>query len=157
MGEVKQLRPVEAAAKSECSLAPLVRPGIYTLAYTRHEARLMFGNSPKLIIWFRILDFGKANGEILPRYYNLGKLIGKPDKQSRYKRFKVNQHTDLMDEFARVCPVDRTMRLDRVPVSHFGKHVVSGQVRTVTENRKQRPIHDQLQYSVIQSILGRAD
>lgn len=156
MGEVSYLPDAEVR-NDDCYLSPLVPPGVYQLAYVRHAARRMFGRSPKLIVWFRILDFGESNGAVIPRYYNLRELSGKPNAAGNFKRFKVGQRSDLMHEFALVCVIDRTMRLDQLPIARLGEFVLKGRVRTVTHNRKQKRIHDQLQYSVVETILGKEE
>ena len=60
---------------------PLVKPGVYDLAFLHHEtARLFGGRALKLVLWFRIITLGEYFEVVLPRYYNVLSIKGKPQK-----------------------------------------------------------------------------
>jgi hypothetical protein len=128
----------------------LVAPGTYDLAFIRFETAFMFRHAPKVVLWFRIITMGAAFGVEVPRFYNVLRIIGKPQKGGR---FKVGRRSDFVREFTNLFHL-QDKRLDRLPVeSNFRNVIVSGELRTVTRDFQQRDLSEPIQYSVIKQLL----
>jgi len=100
-----------------------------------------------LVLWFSINTYGDHFGVLLPRYYNVKRLKGKVGKNGD---FIVSANCDFIREYASLFTLPR--RLDRIPMSTFYTKIFIGSVRTVITGFKQKPIPEQLQYSVIGSL-----
>jgi hypothetical protein len=126
-----------------------VKPGVYQLRFDYYATAVMFGRAPKLVLWFTIIEPGPYFDLMkLPRFYNVRKLIGRPAK---FGRFKVGFKSTFLRDYARLFRVPA--RLDRIPMSEFGRRIIVGRVRTVTHGSNQLPIPEGLQYSVIEELL----
>ena len=133
----------------EDDLLPLARPGYHDLVLEGFETALMFqGKAPKLIMYFKIVSMGKDFEKVLPRYYNVSRVIGKPQKEGR---FIVGKKGDFLREYLTLFrhPANR---LDRLPMSLFSNVIILGEVKTVKFSRGQ-PIPEQLQYSKIARLI----
>ena len=129
-------------------LPPKVKQGIYELAFVDFQTARMFkGKADKLIMQFRITTFGDSFGLILPRYYNVQHIIGKP---RRHGRFKASRKGDFLREYLTLFP-SRADRLDRIPMTPFQNVLIEGKVKTVTYARG-REIPKPLQYSKIAEL-----
>lgn len=130
-------------------LPPKIRPGLYDFVFASYQTALMFkGRAPKLIINFKIADpTNEAFESVLPRYYNVRKLIGPAGKGGR---FQASPKGDFAREFFRLFPGDGR-RLDRIPMSKFKGAMIEGRVKTVDEVNGDA-IPGQLQYSVIAEL-----
>jgi hypothetical protein len=124
--------------------------GIYSVAYVAHETHKYFGRSCKVVFWFRIIEFGDYFGTVIPRYYNVKRLSGKPGRNGQ---FVPGRSSDFLREFCKVstAPINR---LDRLPLSAFQNVQIKARVRTVSADGKQRDLAAQLHYSVIGELLG---
>jgi hypothetical protein len=97
-------------------LPPLVKPGIYDLVFVDFRTAMMFmGKAPKLIMDFRIVSMGEYFGTILSRYYNVLRIIGKPEQHGR---FKASRQGDFLREYMTLF-TGKLNRLDRIPMSYF--------------------------------------
>lgn len=124
---------------------PLVNPGIYRLAYQRHETKSMFrGKAPKLYLHFNIIDNGPAFGCELCAYYNVRWINGKKWKVG----FKSNFLRDYVRLFGEVPD-----RLDRIPMTNFKNCIIRGRIKTVERGANQKEIPKPLQYSVIEELI----
>ena len=129
-------------------IPPLITPGIYDLVFVDFKTAKMFmGKAPKLIMDFRIVSYGKHFETVLSRYYNVARIIGKPE---RHGCFKCSKKGDFLREFMGLFP-SKVSRLDRVPMSHFENVVIEGKVETVKWSRG-RDIPKELQYSKIAQL-----
>ena len=129
-------------------LPPIVKPGLYDLALIDYKTALMFaGRAAKLIMRFRIITFGEHFETELYRYYNVARIIGRPQKNGC---FKCSAKGDFLREFATLF-AGRITRLDRIPMSAFEKVIIEGKVSTVKQSRG-KPIPELLQYSVISEL-----
>jgi len=109
----------------------------------------MFGRAQKLVLWFTIIEMGEYfDVAQLARYYNISRLIGRPQK---YGRFKVGFNSGFLREYATLFGIP--LRLDRIPMSRFENCIIRGKVRTVTSGHDQRDIPLGLQYSVITNLV----
>ena len=124
---------------------PLVKPGIYTLAFQRYETNSMFrGKAHKLYLYFKVMDIGPAFGVELVTYYNLQWINGKKWKCGYMSNF-LRDYVRLFDEVPE--------RLDRIPMTRFKERLIRARVKTVTHGANQKPIPKLLQYSVIQELI----
>ena len=143
-------QPVEAFAELEGDRPALVEPGQYELRFDHHETLVLFGRASKLVLWFTVISMGPYFDAVkLPRFYNVKRIIGRPQRGGR---FKVGFGSDFLREYARLFPAPQ--RLDRIPMSEFSRHVVIGRARTVTRGSDQSAIPDVLQYSVLDELTG---
>ena len=130
-------------------LSPLVKPGVYSMAFVNHRTALCFGTAPKIALKFRIVDQGDFFGIELERWYNAKRLIGKPSKGGC---FHVAARSDFVLEYLTLF-TDPISRLDRITLRPFKHCMITARVETVTQNAKQRVLPDLLQYSVIRELL----
>ena len=126
-------------------LPPLVKPGVYDLAFVEYKTAMMFmGKAPKLIMDFRIVSFGEYFEVELSRFYNISRIIGKPQ---RCGRFKASKKGDFLREYKTLF-TGKASRPDRIPMSYFENVIIEGKVETVKRSRG-RDIPRDLQYSKI--------
>lgn len=126
---------------------PILAEGLYELAYSHYETATLFnGRRPKLIVWFRIAT---TLNVLLPRYYNVKALVGKPGRDGR---FKTGWRTDLVREYTNLLGAPQ--RLDRIYWRQLESCIVTGRVRTVDTDFRQRKIHRDLRYSVIAELVS---
>lgn len=141
---------LDDACEIEGGALPLVTPGEYQLRFDYWETAIMFGRAPKLILTFTIISMGEYFDCVqLMRFHNVRRLIGKSQK---YGRFQVGPRSDFVREYARLFP-SPLKRLDRAPMSEFGKHIIVGRARTVRVGSNQEGLAEQVQYSVIGELL----
>lgn len=145
------LRVVESAGTFhlEDELMPLVKPGVYSMAYDRHETRKFFGNAQKVVFWFRIVEFGDAFEKVVPRFYNVKRIKGKPGKNGD---FVPGRNSDFLREYCGLF-TNPIHRLDRLSLSVYRNVIIKGRVRTTERNRRQRELPDILKYSVVEELL----
>ena len=128
---------------------PLVKQGIYKIVFVSYEtAKLFNGKSLKLILWFRIVSEGEYFGIILPRYYNVKRIIGQPMKNGN---FSITRNSNFVREYVDLFGLPH--RLDRIPMTAFKNVIFKAATRTVTSGFNQKKIHKSLQYSVISELL----
>ena len=127
---------------------PIVQEGRYNVGYVEHETCINFGK-PKVVFSFRVLDYGKYNGAILKRFYNVARLIGKPAKGGN---FKPPRRGDFMVEFVQCFHVD-PRRLDRLPLSYFSQNILVAKVETVKRTSYNKITPEQMQYSKISELI----
>jgi len=129
---------------------PLIPEGTYDIGYQNFSTSLMLGKNPKLVINFQIMNFGDQFGQIIPKYYGVKKLVGKPKKNGG---FMVGRKSKFLREFLTLFPDQSVKRLDRIPMSRFQGVIIKGKVKTVVKGFDQRKIPEALQYSVIEDLL----
>lgn len=126
---------------------PLIKKGAHELVYSHYETATMFnGRRPKLIVWFRVAS---ALDLFLPRYYNVRALVGKPGREGKYK---TGWRTDLVREYTHL--LGAPPRLDRIYWQRLEGCIVTGRVRTVETDFRQRSIPRDLRYSVIAELIS---
>ena len=129
---------------------PLIKPGEYSLGFDHHQTARLF-NQPKLILWFTVLSEGEHHGTKLKRFYNVRSLIGKSGKNGKYH--PSGWSSDLIREYAHLFGSIPDDRLDRFSLNPFKKVIITGEVKTVTQDSKKRGIHEYVQYSVIERLI----
>jgi len=122
----------------------------YEFVFFDYSTKLMLGKNPKLVLRFKIMDFGDYFELILSKYYGVRKLVGKPGK---YGGFLVGRKSKFLREFLTLFPDQSVKRLDRIPMSRFQGVIIKGKVKTVVKGFDQRKIPEPLQYSVIEDLL----
>lgn len=127
-----------------------VPDGDYSLRFTGWRTGLYFGKQPKVVLSFKITEFGEYFEWPLERFYNAKRLIGKPGKNGN---FQVGRCSDLVRDFARVCPAP-IKRLDRIPMSLLHDIAIIGEVETVTKGHDQKEIPQSVQYSKIARLVS---
>jgi len=130
-------------------LPPKIPPGEYAVQMKRFKTAMMFGGkAPKLVIDFVIVEQGEYFGLVLPKYYNVKRLIGRPQEGGR---FKVGATGDFARDYFRLFYVgDR--RLDRLPMSLWEGVTLLAKVSTVKRARD-GDIPEALQYSKIERLI----
>ena len=131
---------------------PIVMPGEYDLKFTSYRTGTLFGRQPKLILGFSILNMGDYFQTEINRYYNIKKFLGKPGKNGN---FVPSFYGDFVREYSKLF--DMPIRLDRIPMSHFEKHIFTGKVKTVCRNSSKVKIPKGCQYSVVEKLIGIKD
>ena len=138
------------------SMPALIPEGQYRLKLEHWRTCNKWGRQAKVDVVLSVID-GRYAGTRLTRHYNALRIIGKP---MRSGKFAASFHGDLMREFVTVTG-KRPPRLDRIPLSEMGRHILIGEVRTVKTYRRaergQAPADrpDLLQYSIVAQILKR--
>ncbi len=128
---------------------PLIKPGEYSLGFVFHETARLY-NQPKLILWFTVLSDGEYHGIKLKRFYNVRSLIGKPGKEGKYK--PSGWSSDLIREYANLFG-GVPDRLDRFSLKPFNNVIITGKVKTVSQDSRKRRIAECVQYSVIERLI----
>ena len=129
---------------------PLIKPGEYSLGFDHHETQRLW-NQPKLILWFTVLSDGEYHGIKLRRFYNVRSLIGKPGKEGKYH--PSGWSSDLIREYAHLFGSIPDDRLDRFSLNPFKKVIITGEVKTVSQDSRKRGIPECVQYSVIERLI----
>jgi len=135
----------------EGGVPALIPPGTYLLQFESWSTVMLFGRSPKVVLWFTVCDCGEQFGARLPRWYNATRIIGKPGKRGQ---FKAGWSSDLFREFVSIAGMPG--RTDRIPLTRYANSIVEGQVETVKADRQQEQIPELLRYSVIRKLLSKA-
>lgn len=125
----------------------LLPPGVYRLRFDDWETVNYFNRQPKVVCRFTVCTEGDWFGTKLTRWYNVKSLVGRPRSRGR---FKVAWGQDLAREF--VTLVGTMPRKDGIALSRLKPLLLEGLIETVTTDRKQRPLHPLLRYSVIRHV-----
>ena len=130
--------------------SPLIPERKYDLVLVDYSTALMLGKCPKLVLRFRVMEFGDYFGVVLSKYYGIKKLVGKPGK---YGGFQVGRKSKFLREYLTLFPGQPVKRTDRISMSRFQGVIIRGEVKTVTRGFDQRKIPKPLQYSVVGELL----
>lgn len=139
---------VVASNDGEVELPALIPAGEYQLRLTHWTTYTLYGRSPKLSLWFTVITQGNCFGTVLARHYNVLRLIG---KAGRGGRFKAPAGGDLVRDYARLLALPG--RFDRLNLEQLKRHVVVGNVGTVTTTARQKSLAPAVQYSVVRELL----
>jgi hypothetical protein len=127
--------------------APLIPPGKHVAIGTDHWRRLRMFNTDKLAVDFVVFPNGLDQPGVrvtLSRHWH---VTFKPNG-----RFVVGPHSDYCREW-QIVTGQKARRLDRLAPAAFAQVCVLVMVKTVTEDRNQRPLHPTAYYSVIEYII----
>lgn len=140
---------IQLVIENDCPLdaerPALIKPGAYEVALVRYWKGYLYGKSSKLILVFRIVTEGPHYGQHLYRCYNIKGLT------KRKEIIPKGWHSDLVREYSRLFGMPRKLR--DIGTRKFKSKVFSCTVRTVTKDFRQRPLTDDMQYSVIGELL----
>ncbi|KGM55374.1 hypothetical protein N799_07285 [Lysobacter arseniciresistens ZS79] len=99
-------------------------------------------------MWFKVADQGEHFGAMVPRYYNVISLRGKP---GRGGQFKAAAGGDLARDYARLLALPH--RFDRFDLQQLRKRVIVGRVGTVLTGARQEVLAPASQYSVVRELV----
>lgn len=125
----------------------LIPPGLYDLAYVKHQTKRIFG-AEKLYIDFRVVTEGPHFGVKLSRYYGVT-IYGKARKNGR---FAAGWLSDCMYEHVKLFR-SRPRRPSEIPMRPYQQHIIQGRVATVRTNRAQKEFPELLHYSKISELI----
>ena len=135
--------------KMENDLPPLVPEKRYEVTMKAFRTALMFaGVAPKLVMDFVIVTPGEHFGVVLPKYYNVTRIKGRPAENGE---FRVGSKSDFARDFFSLFPVSQT-NSDSFRMDLFEGATLLAKAETVTRARN-RPIPPNLQYSKIARLI----
>ena len=121
----------------------LIPDAKYQFAFVQYETKRLC--APKLVVWWRIITHGEHYGVVLPRYYNVNRLIGRAGAKGN---FKVGKKSAFTRDWARIF-LEEPNRLDRFPMDKLKNIMVEGVTKTVIKDANQTPLAPCSYYSVI--------
>lgn len=130
-------------ATIEGESSPLVQAGVYTVEYVGHKTWMFHQKRPKLSIVFRIIDKGDFYGVHVCRHYNLKRV-------KKEGGFSAGRSSNFYREYFTLF--GEPARPDRIPMSAFKGEWIKAKIDTVKKDGQGRPLHEALQYSVIQEL-----
>jgi hypothetical protein len=129
----------------------LIEPGTYDAKLVDAETALFFfgrAPAPRVVLWFQICTIGDAFEAVLPAYYAVRSIKGKPRRRGRFAiGFKSHLARDLAAMLGRRPP------LELVPIEDIAVRLLSVKVGTVERDRGQLQIPAGARYSVVQRVL----
>ena len=128
---------------------PNIPDAKYQAVFTHHETALSF-NTPKVFLWFRIIDPGPYFGLNIYRAYRVRKLKARPGRNAA---FKVAANSDLFTSVTKV--LDERGRPDRFSLQRLKNVVLTILTRTVKRDHRQREIPEARRYSVVETIVRK--
>jgi hypothetical protein len=127
-------------------IRPLVEPGEYIALFLHHETALYRGK-PKVYAHLQLI--GPAYpGTKLFRSFGAAEIVG---EGKRHGGYKLGKDHELLRQLAGLFPEER---LDRLSLSRLKGKALRVSVRTVVNDHLKRTRSPNLQYSVIDEILG---
>lgn len=131
----------------------LIAPG-------RYDARLVdtatavffFGKSPRVVLWFQVCTMGPAFEAVLPAYYAVASITGKP---RRHGHFRIGLKSRLARDLAAM--LGRRPPLDSVPLEEIVNDLFVVDVVTVETDSRQKDIPTGARYSKVERVLGKAE
>ena len=132
----------------EDDLPPRIPPREYEVQMKTFKTAMMFGKASKLIMDFVIVEQCEYFGLVLQKYYNVKRLIGRPQEGGR---FKAGATGDFARDYYRLFYIG-DHRLDRLPMSLWEGVTLLAKVSTVKRARD-GDIPAALQYSKIERLI----
>jgi hypothetical protein len=129
----------------------LIEPGRYEARAVDFETRLYFrGKAPRGVLWFQITTFGPAFESVIPAFYALRSVTGKPRRRGKFTiGFKSRLARDLAAMLGRRPP------LDIVPFEDIENALFAVDVVTVERDIEQQELPEGSRYSVVRRVLER--
>ena len=128
---------------------PLTPEGEYTLGYDYYETYQFFG-TPKIKMFFTVLDGGEYYGTKINRYYNVRGLIGGPKKYGRFN--PPGWNSDLIRDWIKLF--GKPPRKSRLTLRAFKSVLIKAMVSTVTEDSKKHSLAFDSRYSRVSELLS---
>lgn len=127
---------------------PTIPDAEYRAVFTHHETAISF-STPKVFLWFRLVDPGPHFDKLIYAVYRARGLKGKPRKHGS---FAVRSNGEL---FVSVCKVlSERGRPDRFSLQPLKNKVLRVKTRTVKRDYRQREIPEARRYSVVDALIG---
>lgn len=139
-------------------IQPLLPEGSYQLAYLGNRTIAGFAGSKsntrghkagKLQIDFRVVDVGEYFDVGLSAFFNV--LVPMQASFGRNGNFALTANGNFMRTYARLF--GRRERRDRLSLRRFKNVVIEASVRTVKQDRNQKPLAESCHYSVIHELI----
>lgn len=129
---------------------PHIPPDEYDACVVDQATGLYFFGRPRCVVWWSIITPGHM-GVIVPSYYRVPALAGKPRPRGRY--YRVGMRSNLVRDLA--VMLNERPPLDHYPLNRVTNHIYRVAVRTVIQDREQHSIPEPIRYSVVDRVLGR--
>ena len=130
-------------------LPPLLPDGIYEARYLGHATAYVF-STPKVFLRFEIIQPGDHFGAKLFAAYRVKALVGKAGPNGR---LKVSRGGELLRMLSRVFEIKT--RPDRISLVDLRACVLRVQVRTVTQDYRQRELPTWRRYSKVSDVIEK--
>jgi hypothetical protein len=139
-------------------IQPLLPDGTYQLAYLGNRTIAGFAGSKsntrghkvgKLRIDFRVVDPGEYFDAEISAFFNV--LIPMQASFGRNGNFALTAHSNFMRTYAQLF--GRRKRRDRLSLRRFKNVVIEARIRTVKQDRNQKPLAESCHYSVVDELI----
>ncbi len=140
------------------NIQPLLPDGIYQLAYRGSRTLAGFAGSKsntrghklgKLRIDFQVVDLGEHFGAEISAFFNV--LVPMQASFGGNGNFALTANSNFMRAYARLF--GRRERRDRLSLRRFKNVVIEASVRTVKQDRNQKPLAESCHYSVVDELI----
>lgn len=130
----------------------LITPGTYDARLVGAEtAVFFFGRAPRVVLWYQICTFGEAFEAIVPGYYAVKSITGKPRWMGG---FTIGSKSKLARDLAAM--LGRRAPLTFIPMDEIATKLYSVVVETVERDFEQHSIPSGARYSRVSRVLGIA-
>jgi hypothetical protein len=119
----------------------------YSAVLVYHETSFIF-RTPKVYLWFRIIDPGPLFEVMVFRAYRVKRITGKPKRNGG---FKLGRGSDLFMDLVRLLGIKS--RPDRISPRELRNRIWRIRTRTVKTDYAQRALVEWQQYSVVGKLL----
>lgn len=126
----------------------LIPKGWYESTLTNWKTGYLFG-APKVVMMFTITDAGEHFGKVIPKYYNVKRLL---KKQGIKGKFVAKPRGDLLKDWYSLYPDSPILRTDKIPMTKMQREPVMIQVDTVMKDYQQNEYAHQMRYSTVRSL-----
>lgn len=128
---------------------PLLPAGEYIATFTHHETAVVFKTkkhpgTPKVYMHFKIAKPPEYAGKHLYGAFRVTELLNQPGKNGR---FKLRPRSELYMMICKLYP--RDVRPDRISLRALRPVLLKVNVKTVERDYLQRPLPENLRYSVV--------
>jgi len=127
----------------------LIKEGIYEAILVSWETSLM-QKSPKIVMYFKIIEFGEHLNKMFPKYYYVKKHKGKPCKRGQ---FIAKSCGHFLEQWYKIFPDSTRLRLDRIPMQNLLNKPVKVKIKTVKRNSENSLKPKQMYYSKVDEIM----
>ncbi|MCL4790434.1 MAG: hypothetical protein KJ040_00085 [Gammaproteobacteria bacterium] len=139
-------------------IPPLLPEGSYQLAYLGNRTIAGFAGSKsntrghkagKLRIDFRVVDVGEYFDVEVPTFFNV--LVPMQASFGRNGAFALVPNSSFLRAYLKLF--GRVKRRDRLSLRRFKNVVIEASVRTVKQDRNQKPLAESCHYSVVDELI----
>ena len=127
-----------------------VPPGRYTACVESAQTAILFGGrAQKVILTYRILDYGPCFEKRVRGYYAVRHIVGKPRRNGRYS---IGPRSRLIRDTAHM--IDGRPPTDHFPIEKASKTIVEIELRIVT-TADGKDLASSMQYVVVDHVVKR--